>query len=320
MKKIILLFFSFVLLLSACTKDPKKDSADPTNPADPTDSANLTETPASQKSPPQEMKVVRINQDLTLKENPLNIEAAGDLARTYPIYYGNNKCVLANVSLKHAKTDPWTKKQLKKNEIYKVIGFNILSKKRKDFPTARTFIDTRLTVHIVDKISESVHIWINCFGDEAAQITSPADVEKLLNNVISFLDEENFATNNFHVFGPSSSKASRLFGTDESLTSKRIRINDDHLFDDSYKNEKCSIHVIGGERNYQVRYYEYSLKSILFQKGGHSSYADRETLKLTFINDFNVWINISCDGEEFTLSTSPSDIEKLMDGFLYFSK
>ncbi len=315
MKKIALLFFYFIFLLSACTKDPKENSTDPTDPS------KLTETPTPQESPPQEMRMIRINQDLTLKENPLNIEAAGDLARTYPIYYGNSKCVLANTSSRRTEIDPWmTQKQLKKNEVYKVIGFDLFHRKRKDFPTARWFVDTVFTVYAVSETPEPVHIWIRCYGDEAAQITSPSDIEGLLDNVISFLDGESSATNNFNVFGPSNSTASHLLGTgEEALVSKRILINDDNLTDDRYENEKCSIHIIGGERDYRTRYYEYSFKSIVFQKG-HSHLANRSTLMIRFINDFGVDISIHCNGEEFTLSTSFSDVVKLLDGFLYFSE
>ena len=87
MKKpnIILPLLFLVLLLSACNGD--EDTTDGT-PSPQSSNSNQSSNPNSQV---HEIKTMRINQDLTLKENTLNIEAAEDVAYTYPIYYGNRQ-------------------------------------------------------------------------------------------------------------------------------------------------------------------------------------------------------------------------------------
>ena len=165
---------------------------------------------------------------------------------------------------------------------------------------------------------ELVYLRIDCSDDEATQITSPADIEKLLDNVISFVDEENSATENLNVFGPSSSKASRLIDSEESVALKRLHLNMDELTDDYYKNEKCAMSVSG--RHYTYLHYEYYLYHISLYKG-QGAFLEPfypYTLQIVFRNDFGVYTNITCEGDELTLSTSPSDIEKLLDNRLSF--
>ena len=85
-----LLYFILFLLLSACNGNEGTNSNGTPSPK--SSNANQTSSPNSQV---HEIKTMRINQDLTLKENTLNIEAAMSLAYTHPIYYENSKCVLA---------------------------------------------------------------------------------------------------------------------------------------------------------------------------------------------------------------------------------
>ena len=120
---------------------------------------------------------------------------------------------------------------MKKNETYKAFGFELWTEKLNT--SAPPY--TRFTIYFVGETPELVYMWIDCFGDEAAQITSFSDIEKLLDNVISFVDEEDSNTENLNVFGPSSSKASRLLGSDESVASKKIRFDN---FIEFHKNEK----------------------------------------------------------------------------------
>ena len=315
MKKIIIILslLYFALLLSACTKDQEENTTDPTETPTPQSSnSNQISNPNSQV---HEIKAIRINQDLTLKENTLNIEAADGLVYTHPIYYGNSKCVLANIAGKgRLKGDPWAKKQLKKNETYKAFGFDLVTSIRRDKYNAPKPPYTRFTIRFESKTTESVYLWIDCFGDKAAQITSPADIEKLLDNVISFVDEE--GSENLNVFGPSSSQASRLLGSDESMALKRLHLNMDE-FTEYHKNEKCILSVSGS--HYTYLHYEHFLYYIEFKKGKDTFFEPPfSTLNIVFRNDFGVYTNITCKGDDLTLSTSPSDIEKLLDNKFTF--
>ena len=203
---------------------------------------------------------------------------------------------------------------MKKNETYKAFGFELVTAIRLDKYNARKPPYTRFTILLVSETpSELVYLWIDCFGDEAAQITSPSDIEKLLDNVISFVDEESSNTEDLNVFGPSSSKASRLLGSDESVALKRLHLNYDE-FIEYHKNEKCELSVFGGGRTELVYHYEHFLYSIVFKKGKDVFLKSPfNTLNIVFRNDFAVYTSINYNGEDLTLSTSPSDIEKLLD-------
>ena len=200
--------------------------------------------------------------------------------------------------------DPWSKKQLKKNEVYTTFGIHIDA--TNDRPS-----ETRLTIYLNGETPEKVYMWIDCFGNEAAQITSSADIEKLLNNVISFVSEKSSTEGNLHVFGPSA--ASGLFGSDKSVIQKKIHLNN---VTDSYKNEKCSLAV--GKNYNKNNSNEFSVRYIEFYKGQVSSYP--EALRIVASNDSSVSIKITCDVKDLTLSTSPSDLEKLLDGVISFTE
>ena len=335
MKKtnIILSFLSLAFLLSACNGDEDKNSNG--TPATQSSNANQSSSPNSQE---YRIKTMRINQDLTLKENKLNIEAAGDLAYGRPIYYGNNKCVLANISGKFTGMDPWTKKQLKKNETYKAFGFELDRSTYPHITDKPAF--TRLTIFFVGEHPDLVYLWIDCFGDEAAQISSPTDIEKLLDNIISFVSEEDSSTDDLHVFGPSN----HLIGAEESLLSKTLQINQDFSFTwhitrqssstatikYSYENKKCSLSIIEKERPIEEdhsknKYNEFPVHFVEFRKGQNLllhpfSNTIRTVAKVhsSSKNAPDAFVEIECTDESITLSTSPSDIEKLLDNKLSF--
>lgn len=322
------LCFTFFLLLSACNGDGD---------------TNSNGTPPPQVSNPNsqeyKIKTMRINQDLTLKENTLNIEAAGDLAYGHPIYYGNSKCVLANINRKFLM-DPWTKKQLKTNENYKVFGFELDHLVYPHIPDKSP--DTRLTILLTGETPELVYLWIDCFGDEAAQISSPADIEKLLDNIISFVSEEESTEDHLYVFGPSN----HLMGSEESLLSKKLQINQNFSFtrhmthqssntatiEYSYENEKCSLSITEKERPIEEdhsknKHNEFPVHFVEFRKGQNLLLHPFSNTMRTVAKVWNVvrgradaFVAIKCTDESITLSTSPSNIEKLLDGAITFSE
>ena len=309
MKKTNIILY-LALLLSACNGD--KDTNSNGTPSPPSSNSHQTSSPSS---PPSEIKTMRINQDLTLKENT---DVSAD---SYPIYYENSKCILENIGGKgKLKTDPWAKKQLKKNETYKVFGFRLTYANRAEYYVGRQPIyQTRFTIYFMGETPESVYLRMDCTDDDDTQITSPADIEKLLDNVISFVDEEGSTTENLNVFGPSSSQASRLIGSEESVAKKKIHLNDDE-FTENYKGEKCDLSVFGGGQTWRVYHYEHYLYHISLYKG-HGAFLTPfypYTLKIVFRNDFGVYTDITCKGDDLTLSTSPADIEKLLDNKLSF--
>ena len=83
----VIFFLCFIVsvLLSACSNNEQEDK-----------SGSVQKTSPSHKelsSQEYGIKKVKINQDLTLKENTHNIAGSG-YSYTHPIYYGNSKCVL----------------------------------------------------------------------------------------------------------------------------------------------------------------------------------------------------------------------------------
>ncbi len=340
MKKIkIILYLSFFItfLLSACTKDQEENTTDPTDTPSPQSSnSNQVSSPNPQI---HGVKTIKINQDLTLTENTLNIDAAGDLAYGHPIYYGNSNCVLANINRKFLM-DPWTKKQLKTNESYKVFGFELDHSVYPHIPNRLPYI--RLTIFLTGETPELVYLWIDCFGDEAAQISSPSDIEKLLDNIISFVSEEDSTTDNLLVFGSSN----HLIGSDKSLLSKTLQINQNFSFNwnivrqnsntatikYSYENEKCSLSIIEKERPIEEdhsknKYNEFPVHFVEFRKGQNLLlHPFSNTIKIvarvhsSSKNIPDAYVAIKCTDETITLSTSPSDIEKLLDVAISFSE
>lgn len=311
MKKtnIILSFLYLVFLLSACNSDEDTNSNGTPSPQ----ASNPNQISTNPNSPPSEIKTMRINQDLIiLNENTED---------SYPTYYENNKCTLKNITgrAKLKGEDPWAKKQLKKNETYKAFGFRLTYSNRAEYVVGRRPIyQIDFTIYFMSETPESVYLRMDCSDDEATPITSPADIEKLLDNVISFVDEEGSMTENLNMFGPSSSKASRLIGSKESVALKKIHLNDDE-FTEYYENEKCDLSVYGSAV-WQVYHYEHYLYYISLYKGQDEFLTPfyPYTLKIVFRNDFGIYTDISCKGDDLTLSTSPSDIEKLLDNKLSF--
>ena len=332
MKKIniiLSLLYFVLLLLSACTKDQEENTTDP----------NETPPPTTESSSPEYgIKTIKINQELTLKENTLNIEAA-DFAYTHPIYYGNSKCVLANINGKFTGMDPWTKKQLKENETYKAFGFEIVHSVYPHISDKPPY--TRLTIFLVGENPDLVYLWIDCFGDETAQITSPSDIGELLDDVIAFVDEKDSTTDNLLIFGPSN----HLIGSEESVLSKKLQVNQDFPFtwdivrensssatmEYSYKNEKCSLSIIEknrstGEDYSKNKYSEFPVHFVEFNKGqnlllqpSHDTLRAVAKIHSSSTKISDAAVEIKCSDENITLSTSPYDIEKLLDGAISFS-
>lgn len=308
---IILSFLSLVFLLSACNGNEDTNS-NGTSP----NGTSPNGTSPNPNSPPSEIKTMRINQDLIiLNENT---------EYSYPIYYKNSKCVLENITgrAKLKGRDPWTKKQLKNNETYKAFGFKLTYSNRAKYVVGRRPIyHTQFIIYFMGETPESIYLRMACHDDEATPITSPADIEKLLDNVISFVDEEGSTTETLNVFGPSSSKASRLIDSEESVALKKIHLNMDEITE-YYKNEKCDLTVLGnnGRGPSEIYTFEYYLYHISLYKGQNEFLKPiyPYTLNIVFRNDFGIYTSISCEGDDLTLSTSPSDIEKLLDNKLSF--
>ena len=290
---------------------------------------NGSTTPVPQETT-QEYEV-RINQDLVLKGNKLNIDPVltGGLAYGHPIYYGNSKCVLANIRSKFIDKN-YIKKNLKKNEIYKVFGAEI------DHEVLSNPSFTRLTIYLKGENPDLVYMWIDCFGDDVTQLSSHADLKKLLDGVLSFVG----VNSHLSIFNPSRSKAPHLLGSEEALTAKKLKLNQNFNFIQkvrentntvtvtySYINESCSLTAIENrpkDEDYSKnKYNDFSIDIIELRKGQNllfESYPHTLALAAYHSSEDIIYakLKIVCNDENLTLSSSSSDVEKLLEGAVSF--